>query len=339
MSKRATMVEIAQKAGVSQATVSLVLSGVTNARIAEETRVRVRAVAEEMGYVRKAALPRSGVRVIGLLIDEVMATPFAAQFIEGARIEAAAQGTLVAVYCTGGEPEVEAAAVEMLQGAALVGVLYTALVTRTVKPPVAVQGLPVVLLNCHATGRGMTSVVPADVTGAYAATVHLIAAGHRRIAHIAGESWGEAARDRSLGYRRALASHDIAFRGEYLAGPAWTAVTGREVTLGLLDLPKPPTAIFCFNDRVALGCYEALAERGLKVPDDISIMGFDNDEIAVTLQPPLTTMILPHEEMARWAVADLLARAGGPLVPHQVKIDCELVPRGSVAKPPFDRTE
>ncbi len=339
MAKRATMVEIAQKAGVSQATVSLVLSGVPNARIAEETRVRVRAVAEDMGYVRKAALPRSGVRVIGLLIDEVMATPFAAQFIEGARMEAAAQGALVAVYCTGGEPEVEAAAVEVLQSAALVGVLYTALVTRTVKPPVSVQGLPVVLLNCHAAGRGMTSVVPADVTGAYAATAHLIAAGHRRIAHVAGEGWGEAARDRTLGYRRALASHDIAFRAEYLAGPAWTAVTGREVMLGLLDLPEPPTAIFCFNDRVALGCYEALAERGLTVPGDISVVGFDNDEIAATLQPPLTTMILPHEEMARWAVADLLARAGGATVPHQVKIECELVPRGSVATPRFDRTE
>ena len=339
MAKRATMVEIAQKAGVSQATVSLVLSGVANARIAEETRQRVRGVAEEMGYVRKAALPRSGVRVIGLLIDEVMATPFAAQFIEGARVEAARHGALVAVYCTGGDADVEAAAVEVLKATAVVGVLYTSLVTRRVTPPAAVLGLPVVLLNCHATGRQISAVVPADVTGAYVATAHLIAAGHQRIAHIAGESWGEAARDRSLGYRRALASHDIAFRPAYLAGPAWTAVTGREVALALLDLPEPPTAIFCFNDRVALGCYEAAAERGLTLPADLSVVGFDNDDIAATLQPPLTTMILPHEDMARWAVADLLARSGGPFVPHQVKIDCELVPRASVAKPRFDRTE
>lgn len=336
MTKRATMSDIAQRAGVSQATVSLVLGGVKNARISEDTREKVRTIAEEMGYLRKPGLARaSDVKVIGLLIDEVMATPFAAQFIEGARLEAARHGALVAVYCTGGDAQAEAAALEVLASSALIGVLYTALMTRTVQPPKGLGAVPTILLNCHAAGASFVSVVPADVTGAFAATEALIHAGHRRVAHICGESWGEAARDRVLGYRRALASHDVAFDADLLAGPAWTVASGRAVTLHLLDLLKPPTAIFCFNDRIALGCYEALAERGLRVPEDVSVIGFDNDDIAATLRPPLTTMILPHEEMARWAVAELLDRAalGRPLNPARIKIDCELIPRGSVAAP------
>lgn len=336
MTKRATMSDIAQRAGVSQATVSLVLGGVKNARIAEDTREKVRAIANDMGYQRKPGLARSSdVKLIGLLIDEVMATPFATQFIEGARLEAARQGALVAVYCTGGDPQTEAAALEVLAGSALIGVLYTSLMTRTVQPPAALANVPTILLNCHAAGASYVSVVPADVTGAYAATEALIHAGHSRIAHISGESWGEAARDRVLGYRRALASHDIAFAPELLVGPAWTVASGCDVTLQLLDLPAPPTAIFCFNDRIALGCYEALAERGLRVPEDVSVVGFDNDDIAATLRPPLTTMILPHEEMARWAVAELLDRAalGRPLSPARIKIDCDLILRGSVAGP------
>ncbi len=341
MSKRATMIDIAEKAGVSQATVSLVLGGVTNARISQDTRDKVHAIAEAMGYVRKSALSRSSeVRVIGLLIDEVMTTPFAAQFIEGARLEAARQGALIAVFCTGGDAQVEAAALDVLRTTSLIGVLYTSLMTRSVRPPVQLAGIPTVLLNCHAPAGQFASVVPADVTGAFAATEALIRAGHRRIAHIAGEAWGEAARDRMLGYRRALASHDISFVPDWLAGPAWTAASGRAVTLDLLSLPRPPTAIFCFNDRVALGCYEALHERGLQVPRDVSVVGFDNDELAATLRPALTTMVLPHEEMARWAVGTLQDRAGrvGFAAVLRVKIECALIARCSVGPPGFDQT-
>lgn len=335
MTKRATMIDIAQRAGVSQATVSLVLGGVKNARISEDTREKVRQIADEMGYIRKPGIVRgSDVKVIGLLIDEVLATPFAAQFIEGARLEAGKQGALIAVYCTGGDAQVEAAALELLAATSLVGVLYTTLMTRTVRPPAQLAKVPTILLNCHAAGGEFATVVPADVTGAFTATEALIRAGHRRIAHIAGEGWGEAARDRTLGYRRALASHDIAFAPELLAGPAWTVASGHEITLQLLDLPLPPTGIFCFNDRVALGCYEALAERGLRVPEDISVIGFDNDDLAATLRPPLTTMILPHEEMARWAVSELLDRLaqGHEAATRRVKIECDIIERGSVAQ-------
>ena len=331
MVKRATMSDIARKAGVSQATVSLVLNGVANARVAAETRARVRAIAEDLGYARRGGALRSAdVPVIALLVDDVTATPFAAPFIEGARSSAFEFGALLAVFCTGNDEDTERAALDLVRGGRLLGVLYCSLVTRLISRPFVLAGVKAVLLNCHAGDGDLPSVVPADTAGGSAATELLIRAGHRRIAHIAGEGWGEAARGRTTGYKRALASHDIAFAPELLAGPAWTAITGREATLALLDLPDPPTAIFCFSDRVALGCYEALAMRGLRVPEDVSVIGFDNDDIAATLQPALTTLVLPHDEMARWAVERLVGPQGGPL---RMKIGCELIERRSVGPP------
>lgn len=334
MARRTRLNDIAQRAGVSQATVSLVLNGVANARIAAETRARVQAIAEEMGYARKSSVGRGGVPVVGLVIDEVVTTPFAAPFIEGARLEAAAQGALLVTVCTGGDAAVEAAAIETLRGLRVAGVLYASLVTRAVALPEGLAGLPTVMLNCH--GADCPSVVPGDVAGGFAATEALVKAGHRRIAHIAGEEWGEAARDRALGYRRALATADLPFDAALLEGPAWTAISGREAAERLFDLPDPPTAVFCFNDRVALGVYEAAAARGLRIPDDLSVIGFDNDDIAATLQPPLTTMVLPHEDMARWAVERVLT--GSDAGPLRMKIECEMVARASVSAPRFDQT-
>jgi LacI family transcriptional regulator len=259
-------------------------------------------------------------------------TPFASPLIEGARDAAAAEGCIVAVFCTGGQPEAELAALEVLSATGLVGVLYTSLITRTVMPPQRLSQFPAVLLNCHEPHGHFPSVVPGDVTGGLGATEVMIRAGHRRIGHIQGEEWGEASRDRAKGYRQALTSADIAFDGRLLVGPAWTVDSGRDLTLHLLDLPDPPTGIFCFNDRAAIGAYEAAALRGLRVPEDLSIVGFDDEDFAANLLPPLTTMVLPHDEMARTAVQMLghMRPEGAAARPRRIKIDCGLVQRGSV---------
>ena len=330
------MVDIALKAGVSQATVSLVLNDVANARISPATRQRVKSIAADLGYSRKSPGARaSSVRVIGMLIDEVTTTPFASPLIEGARDAAAAEGCIVAVFCTHGDPAAETAALEVLATTALVGLLYTTLVTRAVTPPASLGDVPVVLLNCHEAQGRFPSVVPGDVTGGSAATAALIASGHRRVAHIAGEEWGEASRDRARGYRRALTSHGIPFDPALLVGPAWTVDSGREMTLRLLDLPAPPTGIFCFNDRAAIGAYEAAALRGLRIPADLSIVGFDDEDLVANLLPPLTTVVLPHDEMARTAVAVLGAMAAdrAPQRTRRIRIDCGLVARASVGAP------
>lgn len=337
MARRPTMTDVALRAGVSQATVSLVLSGATKARISGATRARVRAAAEAVGYPRRPPLARAGtLRVVGMLIDEVTSSPFAAPLIDGARDEAAARGAVVTVVCTGRDEAAETAALEALAGPGLAGVILATLLTRAARVPPRPPGLPTVLLNCREdagprrAAHGLPSVIPDDRGAAREAVASLLRAGHRRVAHLHGEAWGEAARDRARGWRQALAEAGIAHDAALLAGPTWTVGSGREAALRLLDLPEPPTAMFCFNDRVAIGAFEAAAMRGLGVPRDLSVMGFDNEDLVAHLLPPLSTVQLPHDEMARRAVAMLL---DGEARPGRVVVECPLVPRASVAPP------
>lgn len=338
MEKRATMVEVAELAGVSQATVSLVLNGVPNARISKATRRRVHEAAETLSYRRGKAhpLPEGRKRVIGLMLDEVSTTPFAAQFIEGARDEAALQEVTVAMFCTRMDPALEQAAIDLLVSQKTIGIIYATLMTRQVTVPEAFSELPVVLLNCYERKLRYPSVVPGDIVGGYTATQALLRAGHRRIAHMAGEALVEAAIDRENGFRQAMAEWNVPVDESLVAEAGWTIRAGRERALALMSQPNPPTAIFCFNDRMAIGCYEAARMLGLSVPRDISIMGFDDEDLAANMDPPLSTMVLPHDEMARWAVAELLDSynaADQDERLQKIKIECEFIERHSIAAP------
>lgn len=336
MAKRPTMIDIGERAGVSQATVSLVLNRVPNARVAEATRLRVLEAAEALGY-RKGPqhhVPDNKTRVIGLLIDEVTTTPFATPFIEGAREEAALQDVVVATFSTRGDPKLEALALDMLLQHQIIGVLYTSLITRPAEPPERLRDVPTVMVNCYDKKRAYPAVLPADLTGGYAATEALLKAGHRRIAHLAGESWIEAAQDREKGYRQALASWDIPVDESLILRGGWTIHGGRDLTLQMLEQPNPPTALFAFNDRMAVGAYDALRRKGLSVPDDMSIVGFDDEDTSAFMEPPLTTVLLPHEEMARWAVGALLDETLPAASPRRIKIECPLIERGSIGPVP-----
>lgn len=338
MAKRPTMIDIGERAGVSQATVSLVLNHVPNARISDATRARVEEAAEALGYRKgpQHRVPENRTRAIGLLIDEVTVTPFATAFIEGAREEAALQDVVVATISTRGDHRLEELALDMLLGSGVIGVLYTSLITRPAEPPKRLRDVPTVMVNCYDKERRYPSVVPADVTGAYTATEALLKAGHRRIAHLAGENWIEAADDREKGYRQALASWDVPV-DESLILRGWTLPTVRELMLGLIDSPNPPTAVFAFNDRMAVTAYDALRSRGLRVPDDMSVVGFDDEDTSRNLDPPLTTVVLPHEEMARWAVGTLLDEHLPAPSPRRIKIECPLVERSSIGSVPVKR--
>jgi len=332
------MVDVAQRAGVSQATVSLVLNGVSNPRVSEVTRARVMEAAEALGYRKgpRHNVPEHRRPVIGLLIDEVSTTPFAMPFIEGARDEAALQDVLIATFCTRSDPKIESAALDLLQELNAIGVLYTTLTTRQVLAPERLNDIPTVLVNCYDKHRRHPSVVPGDVAGGYAATEALLKAGHRRIAHLKGEDWIDAAREREKGYRQALTTWDVPIDEDLILTGGWTVNGGRELTLKLLDRTPAPSAIFCFNDRMAVGAYDAVKSRGLRVPEDISVVGFDDEDLASYMVPPLSTVLLPHEEMARWAVGALLDQNEG-ISSHRsarkIKIECPLVERASIAAP------
>ena len=145
----------------------------------------------------------------------------------------------------------------------LLGIIYATINTRLVDAPARPAHLPLVLLNCHVADGSLPSVTPGEVAGGHAATDYLIAAGHRRIGYINGEASMEAARHRLRGYRQALATADLPVDPELVRDGNWQPLSGYDATRALMGLPSPPTAIFCANDLMAIGCYEALRETGL----------------------------------------------------------------------------
>ncbi len=344
---RPTMTDIAKRVGVSQSTVSLVLNRMTGAKVSPATREKVVAVATELGYalpqrrgaLRAAAPTAAGARrhVVAYLADELSTTAHPAVTIDGARAAAWEHNCLVAVYATGAARELEAAAVDAaLADPATIGVLYATVFTRQVElpPRLARSKLPCVLLNCYTAKRQHASVVPGEVGGGFAATEHLLAQGHRRIGFINGEPWMDAARDRLKGYRQALATADLPFDAALVRHGDWMSGTGFEHALALMRIRRPPTAIFCANDLMALGAIEALKQLGRAVPGDVAVIGYDDLEMARHAHPPLSTVMLPSFAMGQWATERLLEEAASarPLPPRLVKMDCPLVPRESAGE-------
>jgi LacI family transcriptional regulator len=216
----------------------------------------------------------------------------------------------------------------------VIGVIYSTIFTRRVTLPKSLQGVPTVLLNCYAEPRRHVSILPGEVAGGFAATQHLTDLGHRRIGFINGEPWMDASVDRLKGYRQALATADIAFDERLIRNGDWLPLTGYQHAFDLLAMENPPTAIFCGNDLMAIGVMEAASELGLGVPDDISVMGYDDQELARYTHPPLSTLVLPNYEMGQRAAEALLDMTvhGKTPRPMTVKIDGPLVPRASTGR-------
>jgi LacI family transcriptional regulator len=176
--------------------------------------------------------------------------------------------------------------------------------------------------------------VPGEVAGGFSATNYLTSLGHRRIGFINGEPWMDAAIDRLKGYKQALATADIAFDESLVRDGDWLPLRGYEAALELLSLENRPSAIFCGNDLMAIGVMEAAAERGLSVPGDLSVMGYDDQELARYTHPPLSTLVLPNYEMGQKAAELLIDVAfhGKQLKPMTMKIDGPLVTRSSTTQ-------
>jgi LacI family transcriptional regulator len=332
--RRPTMIDVANEARVSQTTVSLVLNHADGARLSTETRERVMKAAARLGYqqVRRGFAPSSAAAAsIGFICDEISTDPWTAIGLDGVREKAWERGLTVMIMTTRGDADMESAALAQLAAQPLVGLIYATINTRLVDAPAALSRTPTVLLNCHAANGALPSVVPGEVAGGHAATDVLIRAGHRRIGYVNGEASMEASRHRLRGYRQALATADLPFDADLVREGNWQPISGYEAARELMNLGSPPTAIFCANDLMAVGCYEALHELGLRIPHDVAVMGYDDREIAQHLHPPLTTVLLPHFEMGSIAAEILLDAASGSMSrPRQIKVECPIVRRGSV---------
>jgi len=331
--RRPTMIDVANEARVSQTTVSLVLNHADGARLSAETRERVVKAAARLGYqpVRRGFPPGSAATAsIGFVCDEMSTDPWTAIGLDGVREKAWERGLTVMVMTTRGDADMESAALAQLTAQPLVGLIYATINTRLIDAPAALSRTPTVLLNCHVANGALPSVVPGEVAGGHAATDVLISAGHRRIGYVNGEASMEASRHRLRGYRQALATADLPFDPDLLREGNWQPISGYEAARELMNLRSPPTAIFCANDLMAVGAYEALHELGLRIPDDVAVMGYDDREIGQHLHPPLTTVLLPHFEMGSIAAEILLDTSSGSASrPRQIKVECPIVRRGS----------
>jgi LacI family transcriptional regulator len=340
--KRVTMMDVAKAAGCSQATVSVVLNNVMDIKISPDLRVRVLDVARTLGYGLASPIRRAGLEdlregCIGFIVDQLATTPEAVNAIEGARHASWEKDVTILVAQTQGRGEHERKALARLLQAGAQGIVYMSIFTRRVSLDPVFDDLPVplVLLNCYTSDNRFPAVVPDEVTGGRIATASLIRIGHRRIGTIVGESFMEAAQDRLTGYREALAEAGLAYDDRLVAEGNWTPTSGFEATQKLLSLREPPTAIFCQNDKMAMGCFNAIGEAGLCIPGDISVVGYDDDELSRHLRPQLSTLELPHRPMGAWAIEQLARkpRAGRHAIQ---KVACTLVTRNSIDRPRFD---
>jgi LacI family transcriptional regulator len=339
--RRVVLKDVAERAGVSLTAASLVLNGKAGGSIPQETQARIMAAAVELGY-RPNAMAR-GLRsgrsaTIGFISDEIATTPFAGAMIQGAQDAAWEAGKLLLLINTGGDRAIESTGLELLQERHVEGVIFATMYHQVIEPPATLRDMPAVLLDARTADGSLPSVVPDERGAAREATLALIGAGHRRIGFLQDREPIPAAPEREAGYRSALVEHGLSTAPDLIARGPLTASGGWRAGLELLTLPEPPTAIFCFNDQMAMGAYRAAAESGLHIPEDLSIVGFDDQElIAPWLVPGLTTMALPHLQMGRWAVQHLLSILGGDVPqadpPAQHRMPCPLIARSSIAPP------
>jgi LacI family transcriptional regulator len=342
MAKRGAGIrEVAAAAGLSVTTVSHALNDARYGRVSRETRERVRAVAAQLGY-RPSGLARAlranRSATIGVISDRIATTPYAVRLLLGAQEVATASRIMLLVVNTDGDPERDDAAAELLLDREVDGVLYASVYHRAVDMPQSLQGTACVLADAYATDRSVPSVVPDEVGGARAALDVLAVAGHRRIGFLNDSYDIPASRARLDGYLRGMKDAGLSVEPQWVVEARPDSEGGYQGARKLLSQSEPPTGIFCFNDRMAMGVYRAAAELNLVIPQDLSVVGFDDLRlISEGLYPKLTTVALPHREIGAVATAMLLGAISDPSAasgkPLQEVIHCDLVERNSVSSP------
>ncbi|MEZ8130643.1 LacI family DNA-binding transcriptional regulator [Enterovibrio norvegicus] len=331
--KKVTMSDIAAAAGVSQSTVSLVLNGSNSVKIAEVTKQRVFAAAKELGYTNPKVFHALGrPKKIALVINGLSNLDPFIEAINGAHEEAWKKDFVLVTFNYGHDEELAKKIEAEINNGEYSGVIYASSMTRALEKQQVSSRLPTVLLNCfnHAN-KDIPSILPADMIGAYRAVQYLIEQGYEHIAHITGESWMLATQYRLEGYRQALIDADIVPSQAYVHEGNWSLKEAYLKTHEMLSLPKPPQAIFCSSDYMAMGCYQAIFERGLNVPKDIAVVGYDDQPIAKESFPALTTVELPYAEMGKQSVDTLCALIDRqPILSLRRKVEGMLIVRDSV---------
>jgi len=331
----ASIKEVAARAGVSVATVSRVLND--SSPVTLETRDRVLAAVRAMDYSidqRARALRRQKSGTLGLIVAEIR-NPFFTEAIHS--IEAIAYESNHSLFlCNSDEdPERERFHLRAMQAQRIDGIIILP-VTASGRPllPLVGHEIPVVCLDRRVYDLDLDVVLVDNVVGARLAVAHLAALGHRRIGYIGGRPVTPGI-ERREGYRLGLEEYGIPADPDLARDGDSMRESGYREALALLDLPDPPTAIFVINNPMSLGALTAIHERGLRVPQDISVVGFDDAPWSALLDPPLTTIAQPTDQLGRAAVRLLLERIdGGYAGPaRRVILPPYFVERASTAAP------
>lgn len=326
-----TIIDVAQRAGVSYATVSRVINNETYVK--DATRQRVQQALAELGYVanRQARSLRGGrTNMIGLLVRD-FGSGYIGEIIRGIDQELGERHYDLLLYTTHGRGQRESDYVATLMRGMVDGLLLV--LPRT--PEAYLTKLrqahfPHVLIDHQGIDRAGPAVGATNWQGGYDATTHLINLGHRRIGLITGELGLGCAVDRREGYCAALCAHGLAVDPTLIATGDFTQSAGYNGAKQLLTLASPPTALFASNDMMAFGAMEAIREHGLRIPEDLSILGFDDIPQAAGVHPPLTTVRQPLEAMGRVATQMLFGYLAEPIrTDERIELPTQLVIRNS----------
>lgn len=332
--KRASIKDIAVVAGVSHSTVSRALG--QSPLVRHETAESIQRIARQMGY-RASAIARglatSRTKTIGVVVTTI-ADPFVAEVVSGIEETANDHGYSVYLADSNAEPEREIKVVHSFEERRVDGIVVTASrVGALYIPMLSEMRVPIVLINNMHPGEFVQSVMIANIEAGREATAHLLGLGHRRIAYLGNQFGYQSDTERFAGYREALAQAGLRFEPELVVHGDGRPEGGAQALERLLALPQLPTAVFCYNDMSALGGLQRIRKSGLRVPQDISLVGFDDLFLAQYTEPALTTVRQPKQLMGRLAMETLLRLFSGSQTPENVKVPGELIVRESTAPP------
>ncbi len=330
-----TIRDVARLAGVSIGTASKALN--SNGRLRQETRDKVTAVAREIGYRPNdmaQSLHRTRSMTVGIISTDSFGR-FTLPIFQALEEQFADQGIAIFMCNATDDPERERQHLDQLLGKRIDGLVVTAR-RADKRPPVGPlpPGLPVIYVFTQADDDSALSLLPDDEGGARTAVRHLAEIGCRRIAHVTGPEHFEAVQLRHRGYLAALAEAGLAADpGHYRSG-AWSEAWGRQAVAELFDgKGEAPDGIFCGNDQIARGTVEALRERGIEVPRDVAVVGFDNWNVMTeAARPPLTSVDMNLSALGHEAGRLLIAMIGGEKIRGIRRLPCTLVTRQSTAR-------
>lgn len=332
--KAASIKDIARAASVSHPTVSRALCN--SPLVNKQTAEKIRRIARDLGY-RPSAAARSLVtrrsHTIGVVVTNI-ADPFVAGVVSGIEETADEHGFSVFLANSNAEPAREVRVVRSFEERRVDGIIVTASrVGAQYVPLLSHMHVPIVLLNNQHPSRFAHSVMIANTKAGLEATRHLITLGHRRIAYIGDRGGYQSEAERLSGYRQALKAAGLRFDRKLVTQGDGKPEAAKLAMAQLLDLSDPPTAVFCYNDLTALGAIRKIRDRGLHVPADISVVGFDDLYISQYMDPPLTTIHQPMRQMGCMAMRTLLRIIAGPESGRDCKVPGELIVRASTAPP------